>query len=304
MPTAANYRGTREGISLSLLLTIAKLLPLGLVIVLGLLHGSRGTPFHSPAPAVVRLDAHAWLKALLLLVYAYSGYEDALVPTGEVRQPRRTVPFALGAGLLICALVYTLVQFITVSIVGTNPTDHPLADAASRLIGRSGASFVAVAVMISTYGWISGAFFNTPRLFTSLAAQGDCPEFLGKLHPRFGTPVIGVLLYASAVTVLALTGTFLWVIALTAGSIMIFYSVTCAALIRLRQMQPQAPALRVPFGRVFAVVGIAISLALLSQLEFRQVLLMSVTAAIATANWWWARRKAASTTSKRLPAVY
>src|SRR4051794_3958945 len=247
IPTAANYLGVREGVTLSLLLTITKMLPLGLVIVLGLLHLSHGVPLHSSAPAVSP-GWNAWLTALLLLVYSYSGYEDALMPTGEVAQPRRTIPFALGMGLLVCALVYTLLQFVIVATVGASPTDHPLVDATSVLIGHSGAFFVAIAVMVSTYGWISGAFFNAPRFAVSLAAQGDCPALLGKLHPRFHTPSAGILLYAVAVSLLAVTGTFLWAVALTAGSIMIFYSVACAALIRLRRLQPDAPALRVPFG--------------------------------------------------------
>ena len=299
LPTLANYLGVREGVTLSLLLTITKMLPLGLVIVLGLLHLSHGASLHSSAPAVSS-GWNAWLTALLLLVYSYSGYEDALVPTGEVAQPRRTVPFALITGLLVCALVYTLLQFVIVMTVGASPSDHPLVDTASVLIGHSGASFVAIAVMISTYGWISGAFLNAPRLAVSLAAQGDCPAFLGKLHPRFGTPWVGILLYAVAVTLLAATGTFLWAVALTAGSVMIFYSVTCAALIRLRRSQPDVPALRVPFGPALAVLGIAISFVLIFQLEFRQVLLMSITAVIAAANWWWARRNARNAVGKRL----
>jgi amino acid transporter len=158
-------------------------------------------------------------------------------------------------------------------------------------MGRGGASFVAVAVMISTYGWISGAFFNAPRFAVSLAAQGDGPAILGKLHPRFGTPILGILFYAGAVSLLAATGTFLWAVALTAGAITIFYSATCAALIRLRRLQPDAPALRIPFGPVFAVIGIGISCVLLFQLEWQQIALMSVTAAMAAINWWWAKQK-------------
>jgi APA family basic amino acid/polyamine antiporter len=303
IPTLANYWGVREGVTLSLLLTITKMLPLGLVIALGLLHRSHGMPSNSPAPAVSP-GWHAWLTALLLLVYSYSGYEDALVPAGEVAQPRRTIPFALGAGLLVCALAYTLLQFVIVETVGANPTDHPLVDTASALIGQRGASFVAVAVMVSTYGWISGAFFNAPRFAVSLAAQGDSPALLGKLHPRFHTPSLGIFLYAVAVSLLAVTGTFLWAVALTAGAITIFYSATCAALIRLRHLQPDAPALRMPFGPVFAVMGIAISIVLLFQLEFRQIALMSVTAAIAAANWWWARKNARKMSGEELPAVY
>jgi len=303
IPMAANYVGVREGLILSIFLTVTKLLPLGLVIVLGLLHSSHSMSFHSPASAVSP-GWNAWLTALLLLVYSYSGYEDALVPTGEIAQPRRTVPFALGMGLVICALVYTLLQFVIVATVGASPSDHPLVDTASVLIGHNGASFVAVAVMISTYGWISGAFLNAPRFAVSLAAQGDGPAFLGKLHSRFQTPSVGILLYAAAVSILAITGTFLWAVALTAGSTMIFYSATCAALIRLRQLQPHAPALRVPFGPVFAVMGIAISFVLLFQLELRQIALMSITAAIATANWWWAKRNAGKVPTEELRGVY
>ncbi|MBV9036693.1 MAG: APC family permease, partial [Acidobacteriaceae bacterium] len=114
IPMVANYVGVREGLILSIFLTITKLLPLGLVIVLGLLHLSHGMSFHSPA-SIVSPGWNAWLTALLLLIYSYSGYEDALVPTGEVAQPRRTVPFALGTGLVICALVYTLLQFVIVA---------------------------------------------------------------------------------------------------------------------------------------------------------------------------------------------
>lgn len=290
IPTLANCWGVREGVTLSLFLTIIKMLPLGLVIALGLLHGDHG--MHSLSfEAITSPGWHAWLTALLLLIYSYSGYEDALVPAGEVAQPRRTIPFALGAGLLVCALAYTLLQFVIVRTVGANPSDHPLVDTAAALIGHSAASFVAIAVMISTYGWISGALFNAPRFAVSLATQGDGPALLGKLHPRFGTPILGILFYAVAVSLLAATGTFLWAVALTAGAITIFYSATCAALIRLRRLQPDVPALRVPFGPVFAVIGMVISVVLLFQLEFREIALMSVTAVIAAANWWWAQRK-------------
>lgn len=76
--------------------------------------------------------------------------------------------------------------------------------------------------MLSTYGWLSGAFLNAPRFPVALAQQGDCPSLLSKLDPRFQTPSAGILLYSATVFVLALTGTFLWAIALTAGALTIF----------------------------------------------------------------------------------
>ena len=96
------------------------------------------------------------------------------------------------------------------------------------------------------------------------------------------------MLYGATVLLLALTGSFLWAIALTAGALTIFYSVACAALIRLRHSQPAATAFRVPFGPLLAIIGIGISAALLTQLESRQFGLMTVTALFGVGNWLWA----------------
>ena len=291
IPTVVNYFGVSNGMLLSFLLTVAKLLPIALVVGLALLHQGHAGGI-SGGSSSSSVGWKAWLTALLLLTFSYSGYEDALVPTGEVEHPRWTVPFGLIAGLVVCCFVYTALQWAIVSTVGVSLSDRPLVDTASVLLGSSGAWFVAVLVMISTYGWISGAFFNAPRFAVSLAAKGDGPASLGKLHERYQTPSMGILLFALAVCLLSLTGTFLWAIALTAGSAMIIYAGTCAALIRLRRLQPEKPALRVPFGVVFAIAGMAICGVLLAQVDGRHLALMCVTFSIAFGNWLWARRTA------------
>jgi amino acid transporter len=161
---------------------------------------------------------------------------------------------------------------------------------ASVLLGRPGAWFVAVAVMISTYGWVSGGMLNAPRLPYAFAAQGDCPAWMGALHPRFQTPALAIVGYAVCVWLLAATGTFLWVLELTAGSMMVLYAGVCLSLIRLRRLQPDAGALRLPAGPLVAIAGAAVSIVLMTQLQTRQILLMGVTALLALANWIWARR--------------
>jgi amino acid transporter len=290
IPTMANYIGVRSGARLSSLLTVLKLLPLGLIIALGLIRFSQHIEFLRVAD-ITSPHRASWLSALLLLVFSYAGAEDALVPAGEVKEPRRTVPFGLLAGLLGCMVIYTLVQFVTVVVIGGSTTDHPLAETASALIGRGGELFVAIAVMMSTYGWLSGGILNLPRLASSLASAGDFPRFLGRLHSRFNTPATAIVLYSAIVWLLAATGTFLWAAALSGGSALVLYSAVSAALIRLRQKQPHADALRVPFGRAFAITGIIVSMSLLTQLHPREALLMGITGSIATTNWWWARRR-------------
>jgi len=289
LPAAANYVGVRSGARLSNILTLAKLLPLGILILLGLLRFSQhpqlisSIEFTSPGTA-------AWLRALLLLIFAYAGFENTLAPGAEVRNPRRTVPFALIVGLLVCAALYASIQFVTVDSIGTRPTEHPLADVADLLLSH-GSLFVALAVMISTYGWISGDILTSPRIVYAFAETGDAPRFLGNIHSGFQTPAFAIVVYAILTWVLAVTGTFLWVAAVGGASTLILYSGVCAALIRLRHVEPRAEAFRIPFGPVVAVLAIGISVVLISALDRLQALLMVITAALATANWWWAKRR-------------
>jgi basic amino acid/polyamine antiporter, APA family len=177
-----------------------------------------------------------------------------------------------------------------VATIGTRLTDRPLQETASALLGRGDATFVTITILISTYGWISAAMLYGPRLAYSLAAQGDFPSVFARLHPRFQTPAIAILFYALTGWVLAASGSFLWIVALSSGSIIILYAGVCASLIRLRKLRPSAEALRIPFGRLLSILAIAISLVLMTSLKRRELTLMSVTALFATANWLWARR--------------
>jgi APA family basic amino acid/polyamine antiporter len=289
VPTAVNYFGVRNGAGLSSALVMAKLLPLSTLILLGLAHFGRQVRFVH----VSEISAPGWgpwLSALLLLVFAYGGFEFAIIPGGEVKDPRRTVPFSLAAGLLVTMGVYTLLQLVTVATIGTSASSRSVAETASALIGPVGGTSVAFAVMISTAGFVSSVMLHAPRLAFSLAAQGEFPGFLARLHPRFHTPSVATVCYAALVWLLAVSGGFLWLLALTAASGMVMYISTCAALVQLRRQQPQADALRVPFGPVLSVIGITISLVLISRLQPSQALLMGVTVAIASANWCLVKR--------------
>jgi basic amino acid/polyamine antiporter, APA family len=288
IPTAVNYRGVRGGGNLSTLMTIAKLSPLLLLILVGVARFAE-QPQVIHVSEIVSPKLSDWLSAMVLLVFAYGGWEDGLLPGGEVKETRRTIPFGLGIGLLSSAAIYMLLQFITVATIGTKTTGRPLAETASVLLGRGGAAFVTVAVLVSTYGWISAAMLYAPRLAYSLAAQGDFPSVFAKLHARFQTPAVSIVFYACTAWILALSGTFLWIVALSSGSMIILYAGICASLIRLRKLRPNADALRIPFGRLVSVVAVAICLLLLTALTRRNLLLMCVTSAIASANWLWAR---------------
>src|SRR5215510_10943358 len=289
IPTAANYCGVRSGANLSNVMTLAKLSPLALLILFGGLRFA-----HHPqiihASEIASPGWTNWVRAVALLFFPFSGWEESLIPTGEVREPRRTIPFALGTGLLACAAIYTLLQFITVATAGPNATERPVAQTASILLGWSGAALVSIAIMVSTYGYISANLLTNTRLAYSLGALGDFPNVLARIHPRFHTPAVAIIVYAFTGWMLAVSGTFLFVLALSAGSAMVYYAGMCACLIRLRKLRPDADAFRVPFGPVLSIVAIVIAVGMLTGLKPRELLLMGVTALIALANWLWARR--------------
>ncbi|HEU5400193.1 MAG TPA: APC family permease, partial [Terriglobales bacterium] len=266
VPAIANYRGVSKGAILNNALGLAKLAPLAVLIVLGVgrfaVHPQLVRVSEVTSPGISN-----WLRALVFLVSAFNGWEDSVVPSGETKDPRRTIPFGLGMALLACAGIYALIQFITVATIAPGMTDAPLQGVASVLIGRGGATFVTVAALISLYGWISAAMLYAPRLAYSLAEHGDFPAILARVHPRFNTPAPAIVFYAVTGWLLASSGTFLWLMALGAGTSLIMYAGMCCALIRLRKTRPDADALRIPFGPALSAIGVILCLALLTGLH-------------------------------------
>jgi amino acid transporter len=282
IPAIVNCRGVRGGSALSAFMALVKITPLVLLGLLGVAHFGASQAL----PRVMLPGWSAWGTVLLLLLSAFGGWEDALAPAGEVKQPRHTVPFALAAGLLISTALYTVVQYVVTA--GGVSTEHALADVAVILVGPTGGTLVAVAAMLSTYGYMSADVVTTPRLLFSLAVEGDLPELLARVQPRFHTPMYPIVGFVAVGYLLALSGTFLWALALVAGAAAVIYIGICASLIRLRRLNPTADALRIPCGRAVAVAGIAVAVLLLAQLDAGRLGLMLITAAIAGANWLWA----------------
>ncbi len=284
----ANCVGVRVGASLSSVFTIFKLLPLGLLIVLGLIYFAHHPETYAQAqPAPDNLSA--WADAMLLLSFAFGGFENAIMPAGEVKDAQRNIPFALATGLLLCIAFYALVQFVTVATIGTGPAERPLASAAALLIGRGGAAFIAVAAMVSTFGHLSAVQLATPRLTYALAERHDFPAIFARVHPRFHTPYVSILAFSIFTCVLALSGTFRWAVAMASGALIIIYAGICASLIRLRQMHGERALLHLPFGKTIACFCIAVALLLLVRLTWREGFLLLITFGIASVHWFFAR---------------
>jgi amino acid transporter len=288
--TLANYIGVRSGTNLSNLFTVSKLLPLGVLIVLGLWRFSHH-PLILPPSEIVQPGVRGWLDALLLLSFAYAGFETALIPAAEMKEPQKHIPFALGMGLLVCIGVYALVQFVVVATIGTGMVERPLSAVALLLIGNEGSALITVAAMISIYGSVSAMVLATPRLTYSMAESGEFPALFANVHPRFKTPHISIIIFGVLTLSLAATGTFRWLMTLASGAVIIIYSAICFSLIVLRRRQPQAEAVRIPAGSLIACACLAIAIILLMRFTARESMLLVATALVASVNFLVVRGK-------------
>jgi amino acid transporter len=288
---AVNIRGVRLGAGFANFFTAAKLVPLALFIVVGLAL----TP-HAAAPATAPAAApafSAWVDVLVILAYAFGGFETALMPAGETKDPRRDAPFALLTGLAVVAVFFLAIHVVAMrALPDLAHSERPLADAARAFAGRTGAALIALGAMLSTFGWLCAALVGVPRLTYALAERGDFPAVFARVHPRFRTPHVSILLWAVLVLALALWGNFLWNAILSVAARLVTYATACAALIQLRRRRPDADAWRAPAGLALAVLGFAFCGLLIVRMNADHARIVAVVAAIATANWLAVRGRA------------
>jgi basic amino acid/polyamine antiporter, APA family len=280
--TLVNYRGVSSAARLSNVVVIAKLLPLAVLCGIGVVALIR----HSAAPPDAAPVVRDWLGALLLLIFAYGGYEAALNPMGEVRDPRRDVAFALFGAFAVVTVLYTILQFTTM-VVLAHPAQsaRPLADIARVLLGRQGAILTALAALVSVYGYLSANLLTTPRAMFALAAHGDFPPLFAAVHSRFRTPYVSILVFAVLLGTFALLGSFTWNVTLSAVARLAYYAAVCAAVPVLRRRRPAAAAFRLPGGVLLPALGVGLCTVLLAGVDFRQSLVLLVTIGIAGVNW-------------------
>jgi basic amino acid/polyamine antiporter, APA family len=280
---AANYRGVVFGTYVSSASVAAKLTALGLLSMTGVLFMLHHPAIHISSPPAPNGQ---WLNAILLLFFAYGGYEMALNAAGEVTNPRRDAPFVILAGLLLVTLLYTTLQLIVIHVVADPAHSvRPLADAARAVMGPIGAVLVSAGALLSVFGFLSAALLAMPRSIFALAERGDFPAWLARVHPRFRTPHVSILIFAVPAWAAALLGSFSWNVTLSSAGRLIYFAAVCAAVPALRRRQPQAAAFRIPAGLLLPCAGVAICALLLTRVDRRYSVILAATVVTAIVNW-------------------
>ncbi len=288
--TLINYRGVRASTQVSNAFTVAKLVPLFLVAIAGTFYLLAG---HKAAPTLPgNAGTGAWLKACLLLVFAYGGFETALTPLSEAKNPRRDAAFALFTSLITCTLLYSAIQWAVVGILPDPAhSERPLADVARLIFGNGGAAFVSVGALVSVVGYLSANMLGVPRVTFALAENGDFPSIFAAIHPRFRTPYVSILAFALLSWLLSLLGSFTWNATLSAVARLLYYGLVCASLPVFRRKQPGAAMFRLPGGTLFAVVGAGICAVLITGVNRSGSLILLATALVAAVNWVLVRKR-------------
>ncbi|MDB4876756.1 MAG: amino acid permease [Gemmatimonadetes bacterium] len=261
-----NVAGVRGANRFNAVMTVAKLVPLLLLIVLGIGAVHRENLVWTTTPGLRDIS-----KASIVLLFAFLGVETALVPSGEVEDPARTVPRAIFIAMIGVTLLYLAVQLVTQGILGPSLAGQktPLAEAAAVAMGPAGRTLILVGMTISTFGYVCGMTLAAPRMLFAFGRDGFLPAQLALVHPRTRTPYVAIILQTVIVIALAVSGTFEKLAIIANGSILLVYAACCAAVIELRRrgVQESGTPFRMPFAAAVPLLALAVIVWLLTSLS-------------------------------------
>jgi amino acid transporter len=281
--TWINVRGVKQGTRLVEFTSVAKLLPLIVFVAVGAFFVDGDNLRIAALPSGGEIA-----EACIVLVFAFSGVESALVPSGEVRDPARTVPRAIALAMTLVTVMYLAIQLVAQGVLGPQLAEHgaaPLADASRVFLGEGGRLMLLLGAIVSMFGYASGMTLAVPRALFAFGRDGILPAPIAAVHARFRTPHVAIVVQSVVVVLLAVTGTFRQLAVFANVSALLCYLICCVAAWELRRRDVRAGGaipFRVPGGalvpalasaviiwllvagtppRVFALVGLALAIA-------------------------------------------
>lgn len=272
-----NLIGVKQSAIVTNLFTAGKLIPLVIFVAVGIFFVEPSRFTFDAVP-----EYGAFTSAVLLLIYAFVGFEVGVVMGGETRDPQRSTPFALLVALAIVASLYILIQIVS---IGTMPelatSERPLADAGAIFLGTYGAAFITVGALISILGNLNVGLLGSTRLLFAMSEQGELPSALSRTHSSFKTPWVSILLTSIVIFFLTVYSTFLTALAIATITRLLVYATTCLALpvFRRRSNVPEA-RFRAPLGVVAAGLSLVLIIWLLTQVSFEREGMPILAAAI------------------------
>jgi len=261
-----NVRGAKQGIFFVQFVTIIKVLPLVGIILFGFSHIKAENLQWEHLPSF-----KTFADTALVLFFAFAGFETALGVSGELKNPKRTVPLGLLLGGIVIIVIYILLQTVTQGVLGVTIVNFkaaPLAAVANEIIGPVGATILLITAAISCFGSVSGDVLATPRILFAGAKDGLFPKFLASVHAKYATPHLAVISYASLIFILSVCGGFKQLAILASSAILLIYLavIVSTMVLRSRKEEVTEKTFKMPGGWIIPMMGISAIIWLLTSL--------------------------------------
>lgn len=276
--TIINFLGVRESSIMTNVFTVGKIVPLLIFAAVGLFFIQPANFTFGQIP-----EYGTFSSAILILIYAFVGFEAAVIPAGETKDPKKNVPFALLFALLFCAFIFIVIQIVA---IGTLPelaqSERPLADAANKFLGSFGAAFIVIGALVSILGNLNGGYLASTRIPFAMAEQKELPSFLAKTHEKFKTPYVSIFLTSTCILIFTVYSDFLSALTISTITRLIVYATTCLAMPVFRQRKDIPIAeFKVPIDVLASMLSLILVVWLLSNVDYKKEgLVLLVTAAI------------------------
>ena len=267
-----NVIGIKQGIGLVKFNTVAKLIPLLILLIFGWKAVTLNNLHIDTLPSIKSLGTTS-----LILFFAFLGGETGLIVGGEVINPKRTIPKAIYISLTVVIIIYILIQTICQGVLGSdlpNFKSAPLAETAKVVFGPFGLVLLLVGAAVSMFGTMSGSLLNSPRVVYALARDKVIPvKVLSKIHKTFGTPFISIIIYGIVGFIIAATGSFEKLAIIASSAMLIIYLGVALSVIKLRKLQKTQPGeFEIPGGWIVPIISILIILYFLSHLNKNEMI--------------------------------
>ena len=288
---AVNVHGVRTGARVVTAVTVIKVLPLLLFVAVGVTFIKPDALAFSSATSSGSLGS-----AVLLLMFAFFGIESSLTPSGEVRNPARTVPRAIYIALSLTTGIYILIQLVAQGTLGVprlaNNTTAPLAEAAGVFLGNWGTTLLILGATVSSIGYITSDVLSAPRTLFAFGRDGVLPRLFAHVHARFRTPDFAIIIYATIAVGLALSSSFEGLAVMANVAALLLYLMCCAAAWELVRRNVQTEGK--PFGsrtaaRVFPPLGIIVIIWILTHATRTEFGVLGAVLAVGSVLFWLRR---------------
>jgi basic amino acid/polyamine antiporter, APA family len=299
--SAVNYIGVRQGSALQTVLTMAKVVAIAGVVLAAFVVGPR---LAVPPMVAGELSPRGFLLAIAAGLFAFGGWHMVTYAAGETIDPARTIPRALVAGTIVVTGCYVLLNAAYLHVLPLTrvaASTRIAADAADAVLGRGGAVLMAVLVVVSTFGALSGIVLAGPRGYLAMANDGLVFRQLGEIHPRFHTPHRAIVVQGVWACVLVLTGSYRVLVARVVYTEWIFFALMAAGLLVLRRRPDFRPAFHAPFGAALPLAfGVAALLVAANQIlatPAESLTDLALVLAGLPVFYLWARRRASTSST-------